>query len=359
MPQPETASPVRVGLIGYGFVGKTFHAPLIDATEGMQLTAVGSRRAEDVLADLPDVEVIADPLDLIASDDVDVVVLASPNDTHVPLALAALEAGKHVVVDKPFTPTLAEARDVLAAAERAGRIATVFQNRRWDSDFLLVAQALKDKTVGEVRHLESHIDRFRPTVRDRWRERSGPASGLWFDLGPHLVDQALQLFGPPERVLASFALQRDGAQAVDWAHVILEYPQVRVVLHAGSLVAGGAVRFAVHGTGGSLLKRGADIQEDQLRAGLTPASPEWGVDPDDGLLFAGETDSPATVAAPRGHQQEFYARLRDAVRDSGPVPVAPHEAIAVMAVLDAAERSAQTGAAVVPDLTAAELAAWR
>ena len=214
-------APLRVALIGYGFVGKVFHAPLIQATPGLLLHTVVSRDAGKVHADWPDVQVVGDTDAAFADPAVDVVVIASPNDSHAPLAMAALAQGKHVVVDKPFTVTLTEARDVVDAARRAGRLVSVFQNRRWDGDFLTVQRLVGDDTLGRVAEFHSHFDRFRPVVQDRWREHDAPGGGLWYDLGPHLIDQAVQLFGLPEAISVDIARLRDGAQAPDYVHATL------------------------------------------------------------------------------------------------------------------------------------------
>lgn len=215
--------PIRAGLIGYGYAGRTFHAPLISATGDLELVSVASSEAAKVLVDLPDVEIVRDPMVLAGAAGTDLIVIASPNETHVQLARTALNAGKAVVVDKPFTVDLADAHDLADQARRLGLLLSVFHNRRWDSDFLSVKQAIECGLVGRVTHFESHIDRYRPQVRDRWRENSGSGSGIWFDLRPHLVDQALQLFGLPDRVQANLAAQRTGAKTDDWAHVLLEY----------------------------------------------------------------------------------------------------------------------------------------
>ena len=231
-------APLRVALVGYGFVGKVFHAPLIQATPGLVLHTVVSRDAGKVHADWPDVQVVGDPDAAFADPAVDVVVIASPNDSHAPLAMAALAQDKHVVVDKPFTVTLTEARDVVDAARRAGRLVSVFQNRRWDADFLTVQRLVGDGTLGRIAEFHSHFDRFRPVVQDRWREHDAPGGGLWYDLGPHLIDQAVQLFGLPEAISVDIARLRDGAQAPDYVHATLRYPTHRAHLHAGTLVAG-------------------------------------------------------------------------------------------------------------------------
>lgn len=339
--------PLRVGLIGYGYAGKTFHAPLIVATPGLHLAAVASSGATKVHADWPQVDVVADAQTLIARGDIDLIVVASPNDTHAPLARAALRAGKHVVVDKPFALDLDEARGVIAAARDNDRLLSVFHNRRWDSDFLGVRQAIAGGVLGRVSHFESHIDRFRPEVRARWREGVGPGAGLWFDLGPHLVDQALLLFGLPERVHANLARQRAGALSDDWAHVVLDYRDgLRAILHAGMLVAGGSARFVVHGERGSLVKREADRQEAQLKAGLVPGAAAWGADPDAMLHFDGA--SQRAIPTPPGDQRQYYLGIERALRGRGANPVPPEQALAVMSVLEAAQRSAREGRSIVP-----------
>lgn len=188
---------IRVGLIGYGYASKTFHAPLIAGTPGMALAAVSSSDATKVHADWPSVPVVSEPKHLFNDPNIDLIVIPTPNDTHFPLAKAALEAGKHVIVDKPFTVTLSQARELDALAKSFGRVLSVFHNRRWDSDFLTVKALLNEGTLGEILFFESHFDRFRPQVRNRWREQAGPGSGIWYDLAPHLLDQAVNLFGLP------------------------------------------------------------------------------------------------------------------------------------------------------------------
>lgn len=350
-------SPIRVALIGYGYSGRTFHAPLVAAVDGLELRLVSSRDAARVEADIPGIVVSSDPEAVATSDAVDLVVVASPNDSHAPLARAALAAGKHVVVDKPFTLDLAEARELAALAEERGLLLSVFHNRRWDSDFLSVERAVSDGEIGTVTHFESHFDRFRPQVRDRWRERDGPGSGVWFDLGPHLVDQAMLLFGPPDRVQANLFCQRLGALADDWAHVVLDYPDRRAVLHASMLAAGGAPRFALHGTAGSLVKALPDPQEGQLLAGMRPGAPGWGEDPDPLVVHepgGGRRMRPAVA----GDQRRYYAGIVDALSGSGTHPVTSVQAVAVMAVIEAATVSARRGTSVKPALSDRERAAW-
>jgi predicted dehydrogenase len=350
-------NPIRVGLIGYGYSGKTFHAPLIKAVSGLILKAVASRDPKKVHADLPDVSVFVDPLALATADGIDLVVIATPNASHAPLARTALAAGKHVVVDKPFTLNLAEARDLIALSTARALTLSVFHNRRWDSDYLTIQRAIADGLVGTVAHFESRIDRFRPQVRNRWREDGAAGSGIWFDLGPHLVDQALRLFGLPERVQANLAQQRPGALADDWAHVVLDYGERRAVLHAGMLVAGGTSRFIVHGDAGSVVKRSADRQEQQLLSGMRPGQAGWGEDPDPLIAYDGSGEQRILPARP-GDQRQYYEGIVARLNGAGSGAATPIEALGVMAVIEAGVDSARSRKSVELSLTSEERASW-
>ena len=336
-------TPLNVVLVGYGFVGKVFHAPLIQATPGLRLHTVVSRDAGKVHREWPHVQVVAEAHTAFADPAVDLVVIASPNDSHAPLAIAALEQGKHVVVDKPFTVTLQEAREVVATASRLGRIVSVFQNRRWDADFLTVRRLVEQGALGRIAEYHSHFDRFRPVVQDRWRERDEPGGGLWYDLGPHLLDQAIQLFGMPDAISVDIARLRDGAHAPDYVHATLRYPTLRAHLHAGALVAGNGLRFAVHGTRGSYLKHGLDVQEDQLRAGVVPGAPGWGVDTRAGeQVLERDGHLVADVAhAEVGDYRRYYTGMRDAILQGTPPPVTPQQALNVMRLIELGIRSSE------------------
>jgi len=357
--RPSAQVLLGVALIGFGFVSKTFHVPLLKATEGYRITAVSSRRPADVLAVLPDVEVLPDPEALATHPGVDLVVIASPNETHAPLAEMVMRAGRHVVVDKPFTITVEEARHLAAVAAETGVVLSVFQNRRWDSDFLTVQDAIRRDLLGRVVLFESRIDRFRPEVRDRWREVPGPGAGLLYDLGPHLIDQTLVLFGIPDSVQATLALQRRGTKTDDFFQLTLNYGEMVATLQAGSLVSGGSARFAVHGDRGSLVKQKPDVQEDQLRAGVVPGSPDWGLDPDDAVLYAGSTGESRALKTARGDQRGYYVAFREALQGRAPNPVPPQQGATVMVIIEAALRSEAEGRRVVPEITDDERAAWK
>src|SRR5687768_3625324 len=354
----KSSSPIRVGLIGFGFVSKTFHVPLLKATDGYKITAVSSSHPADVKAVLPDADVVSDPTALATHPDLDLVVIASPNETHAPLAELAMRAGHNVVVDKPFTITVEQARHLAAVARERKVLLSVFQNRRWDSDFLTIQAAIRRDLVGRVVLFESRIDRFRPDVRDRWREVPGPGAGLLYDLGPHLIDQTLLLFGIPDSVQATLAKQRRGARTDDFFQLVLRYGEMVATLGAGSLVSGGSARFAVHGEKASVVKQKPDIQEDQLKAGVVPGSRDWGLDPDDAVLHDGATGDTRALKTERGDQRGYYVALREALHGRSPNPVPPEQGATVMAIIEAALRAEEEGRRVVPDLTEDERAAW-
>jgi predicted dehydrogenase len=356
-----TNTTLRVALIGYGSAARIFHAPLLAGVPGLQLACVCSTRPDAVHADWPGLRVVATPTEVFADASIDVVVIATPNDSHYPLALAALHAGKHVVVDKPCTVTLADAQHLLQVAAQQSRVLTVFQNRRLDSDFLALQQVLAGGTLGRVVQVESHFDRYRPVVPSRWREEDLPGSGLWFDLGSHLVDQALVLWGLPDAISLDLACLRDGSEVNDWFHAVLRYDTtragLRVILHASTLVADPGPRWAVHGTSGSFTKFGLDAQEEALKTGQRPqldAWTDWGYDPHPGTVLQ-MTMMPGVVSpvsvrleAPRpsGNYLAWYVNLRDHLAGRADLLVTPEQVRAVMQVLTLGEQSASQGCVV-------------
>ncbi|BBF72191.1 oxidoreductase [Sphingomonas bisphenolicum] len=335
---------IRVGLIGYGMAGRVFHVPLIRAAPALELAAIVTSRAEEVAALDPAIRCVATTGALLADPSIQAVVVATPSATHAAIAADALRAGKHVVVDKPFALSLAEARALAALARTSGRQLAVFHNRRFDSDYLSVRAAIEEGAIGRVTHCESHFDRFRPEVRDRWREDGSAGSGVWFDLGPHLVDQALALFGRPLAVSADIVALRPGSVADDWAQVVLRYDGMRVVLHASlhapDAAGGGSPRFAVHGDKGSLIKRRLDPQEGQLIAGMRPDDAGWGIDTDPVEVHDGAGGMALRPAA-RGCQEQFYRQMAESWATGSAPPISLDEAVAVQEVIEAALLSAR------------------
>ncbi len=347
------AAPLQVGLVGFGYAGAAIHAPLISHTPGLRLAAVSSRDAARVHAALgPAVRVFADAGVLVASPVLDLVVIASPNPSHAPLAATALAAGRHVLIDKPMALTAAEAAPLLALAEQAQRLLSVFHNRRWDGDFLTAQALLQAGTLGRLSEARLQFDRFRPQVRPRWREGDGPGAGLWMDLAPHLIDQALQLFGWPRTLQADLATHRSGGRSDDAFDCRLVYADgLRVHLSASMLSALPGPRFALHGSRGSWVKHGLDCQEDQLKAGLRPdpqQPADWGADPQAGMLCCLAADAPdgsVPVAQPLANQAgrwpDFYRLLAAAIRGQAPNPVPPAQALQVLALMDLGRASHQ------------------
>lgn len=336
--------PIGVALVGYGLAGKVFHAPLIAATPGLSLDLVVSSDAAKVHRDYPEVAVASDFGAALADERIGLVVLATPDTLHAPQARAALGALKHVVVDKPFAPTLLEARELTAAAGRSGRSLSIFHNRRWDADFLTLRRLIDEGTLGDIVQFESHFDRHRPDIAAGWKEER--AAGIWQDLGPHLIDQAVSLFGMPDAVFLDIGTLRPGGTAPDYAHALLRYANTRVILHMSKLVPRNDLRFAVHGTHGSYIKHGIDPQEDQAKAGYTPAHPDWGIDPVPGALWlaSGDAVQPAAIVEnERGDYPAFYRALKAALRSDGAGPVPADEALAAMIVLEAGLISTREG----------------
>ncbi|MFJ3983096.1 Gfo/Idh/MocA family protein [Streptomyces fungicidicus] len=349
-----TVTPLRVGLVGYGLAGSVFHAPLIAATEGLALDTVvtsNPERQRQARAEFPDVRVAATPDELLArSGELDVIVIASPNKTHVPLATAALQAGLPVVVDKPLSGTAAEARELAALAEERGLLLSVFQNRRWDNDFLTLRKLLDDGELGDVYRFESRFERWRPQLKGGWRESGDPAEigGLLYDLGSHVVDQALVLFGPVTAVYAEAVVRRDGAQTDDDTFIALTHANgVRSHLYVSATTAQLGPRFRVLGSKAGYVKHGLDPQEAALRDGDRPgtAGADWGTEPEELWGRVGAGESPVTgggspVPTLPGDYPAYYAAVAQALLEGAPNPVTAREAAATLDVLEAARRSA-------------------
>ena len=333
-------TPVGVALVGYGYAGKTFHAPLIAAATGLNLHTIVSSQGDGVKADWPETKIAADLDAALADPEVEMVVIAAPNALHAPLARQALEAGRAVVVDKPFTLTVAEARDLAALAEGQGLLLSVFHNRRWDADFLTLQGLIAEGRLGRIVRFESHFDRFRPQVRDRWREADVPGAGIWYDLGPHLIDQALVLFGRPLAITADLAILREGGQATDYAHVVLRYDGFRVILHADMTSPAADLRFSVQGDRAAWIKSGLDIQEDQLKTHGRAGGDSWGRDPRPGMLVDGVTGAHVPTDNASGDYRRYYDQVALAISGRATNPVPPEQAIAVMEVLEAGLLSA-------------------
>ncbi|WP_207514262.1 oxidoreductase [Longitalea luteola] len=270
-------SPINVGLVGFGISAKVFHAPFITTNNNYRLVSVVERHKAESREKFPSVQVVRSIEELLNNDSIDLVVITTPNETHFPYAKAALEAGKHVVLEKPVTNTSAEAKQLLEIAQQSGKVLSVYQNRRYVSDFITIREVLDKNLLGAVHTFEGHYDRYRAEARPQaWREHELPGSGILFDLGPHLIDQVLYLFGMPNTIAADIRLQRPHAKVDDYFDLRLDYGFLKVILQAGMLVREPGPRYLIHGTKGSFVKSGEDPQEALLRAGAPPVGDDWG-----------------------------------------------------------------------------------
>ena len=386
--------PIRVAVLGYGLAGRVFHSPFVSAVPGLHLAAIVQRHGEEAAEAYPHVRLLRSAEEALADPTIDLIVVATPNETHGPLALAALAAGKHVVVDKPMAASSEAAITLLRAARAAGKLLFPFQNRRWDGDFLTLQSLLAERKLGRLVALHSQWDRFRPSPRpNAWKEAAGDAHGLLQDLGPHLLDQAMALFGPPQRLTASVRRDRDGTAVEDGFDITLEFDQperpenpdqpgghtLRYLCGGTLLAADAAPRFRVHGTRGSYVKSGVDPQEPYLVAngGIPPqlgSAVPWLPEPEAAwgtlTLAPDPVNHPAQLIRSRiptreGDYRLFYAGVRDAILRPGdrnatsdafpPLPTAL-DAWRVARVIELARESSRLRHTVAFDLVAEQRA---
>lgn len=342
---------IGVGLVGYGLAGRLFHSPFIDAVDGLALRVIATssqERGARARTDHPSAQVVATVDEVLERSDVEVVVVVTPNRFHFPIASRALAAGRHVVVDKPMTMDVPEGEKLIDAAARAGRLLCVYQNRRWDGDFLTIRRLIDDGALGPIDSLEARFERHSP-VGDEWRESAVEAGGPLRDLGAHLVDQSLLLFGSVHRVWAQSDRRRAGSQVEDSVFVALDHHGgVRSRLWMSLIAIRAGPRLRIRGLGGEYVKQDLDAQEAQLFDGWLPSTPGFGEEPPErwGVLYSSD-GSARPVPTQLGQYHRFYELLRDAVRGDGEPPVDPADSLQVLRVLDAAERAATTGRAQI------------
>jgi len=342
---------IGVGLVGYGLAGRSFHAPFIEAVDGLRLRVIATshqERGARARTEHTGAQVVDTVDDVLDRGDVEVVVVATPNRFHFPIASRALAAGRHVVVDKPMTIDVPEGEKLIDAAARAGRLLCVYQNRRWDGDFLTIRRLIDEGALGSIDSLESRFERWSP-VADEWRESALEAGGPLRDLGSHLVDQCLLLFGPVRRVWAQSDRRRAESQVEDAVFVAIDHHGgVRSRLWMSLIAARIGPRLRIRGLGGEYVKQDLDVQEAQLLGGMLPNMPGFGEEPPErwGVLYS--TDGSADpIRTQPGQYRRFYELLRDAVRGDGEPPVDPVGSLRVLRVLEAAEQAARTGTAQI------------
>jgi scyllo-inositol 2-dehydrogenase (NADP+) len=341
---------VNVGVIGFGLAGQAFHARVIRGVPGLRLACILERRGSKAKERYPDVRVARTLDELLDDKTIQLCVIATPNDSHFELTRSCLLAGRDVVVDKPFTPTLAEAQELVRLAAERQRLLTVYQDRRWDGAFHTVRKLIGSGTLGSIAEYEARFDRFRLEPKaNAWRERGDfPGAGVLFDLGPHLIDQGLVLFGEPQSIWASAFSQRATSQIDDAFDVCMEYPSLRATLRARIIAFAPGPHILIHGTKGSFIKYGMDPQEARLRAENFPDGTDWGSDwgedPEElwgTLSLVGQPS--AKVKTECGDYRGFYANVRDAIEKGAPLDVTPEQALRVMRALLLAHKSSREG----------------
>lgn len=338
---------IDVGLIGFGLAGRAFHAQVITRVPGLRLAAILQRSGNEAAEMYPEVRVVRTLDELMAIKEIRLVVVATPNDTHYELARRCIEAGREVLVDKPFTTTLEEAKELLALAKKTNRLLTVYQNRRFDGDFQTLLQIAQSGELGRIVSFEANYDRYRPQLKPgAWRERRGPGAGIFFDIGPHLIDHALVLFGMPAAITADIRIAREGAEVDDTFDVALHYPGgLRADLRSSILAAAPRPHLSLRGTRGSFVKRSVDPQELNLRYGKIPESGPWSAEPEEnwGELTIAETGQLTTRKVPSldCDYRVFYANLRDAMLGTAALLVPPEWGVNVMRLLELARKSSE------------------
>jgi predicted dehydrogenase len=338
---------IEVGLVGFGLAGRAFHAPVIRAVPGLHLAAILQRSGNEAAEKYPDVRIVRSLDELLAMKEIRLIVIATPNETHYPFARQCLETGRDVVVDKPFTTTLEEAISLVQIAKNAGRLLTVYQNRRYDGDFQAIRKLAEEGTLGRIVRFETSYDRYRPHLKPgAWRETQRPGSGILFDIAPHLIDHALVLFGLPEAVTAEVRIERENAVADDAFDITLHYPNsLRAVLRSSILAAAPRPRFVVLGTQGSFVKQSFDPQEMNLRRGYIPADTAWGHEPEEnwGVLTipAGDVFEHRRIPSASCDYRDYYVNVRDAILGLAELAVTPEWSLDVMRLLELVRASSQ------------------
>jgi predicted dehydrogenase len=342
---------INTAIIGFGLSGRVFHAPFIHTHPGFRLKTVVERNGDTASQIYPGIKIVKDYKELVKDNSIELVVIATPNIFHFEQAKRLLEAGKDVVIEKPFTPTSAEADELIAIAERTGKKIFVYQNRRWDGDFKTIQKVVYQGYLGEVLEYEAHFDRFAPGARrSAWRDEPLPAGGVLYDLGSHLIDQALVLFGLPQTVFADIRMQREESLVDDYFEINLNYKRLKVTLKASVFVREPGPRYIIHGTKGSFVKYGIDPQEEMLKEGLMPDAKDWGKeDPDYWGILNTEMHRQqfyGNIETEPGNYMGFYDNVYDVIARGAEKFVLSEEARNVIRIIELAFESSRKGAII-------------
>lgn len=337
-------TPITTALLSYGMSGEIFHAPLLDAHHGFVLSKVVQRNSTKPISRYPQVKIVSTVDDVMRDEGIELVIVNTPNETHYAFATLALEAGKHVVVEKPFSVTTAEAQALISLAKKTGKVLTVFQNRRWDGDFLTVKKVVEEKLVGTIVEFELHYDRYRNYIEaNTWKEESAPGTGILYNLGSHMLDQVLVLFGMPLEVDARMGTQRPGGRVDDYYDIRLQYKGFHSIVKSSYLVREAGPRYTLHGTAGSYVKYGLDPQEQALKEGKHPGNTSWGSEPEEfwGKLNTtlGNLHIVGRVETIPGNYLAFYKNVYDVIREGKELMVKPETSRDVISLIEACIQS--------------------
>lgn len=335
---------INAAIVAYGLSGRVFHAPFLHTHPKFKLTKVVERNREESVKRYPYVEVVRSIDELLTDDSLDLIIITSPNTTHFEFAKQSIEAGKHVVIEKPFTVTSQEAKELGSLAKKKGKILSVYQNRRWDGDFLTVKHIVKNKMLGDVVDFESHFDRFQPLEAHQWREKKLPGSGVLYDLGSHLIDQSLDLFGLPHSLTAEIKSQREKAEVDDFFDIRLHYNTHTATLKSSMIIKTLGPRFVLHGTKGSFVKYGLDPQEELLDSGEFPDSPAYkkAIENDRPGTIETEWNGMAikgTIQTVYGNYTAYYNDIYEAIAENREPAVTAEQAYRTIWLIEQAKKS--------------------
>jgi len=336
-------SVIKTAIVGYGFSAKTFHLPFIESLPEFEVSAISSSQTDTVKQDWPNAAHYLTAEEMLQKSDAQLVIITAPNEVHFSLAKLALENNKHVILEKPFVTKVADGHTLIALAKEKGLILSVYHNRRWDGDFVTIKKLIAENTLGNIKHFESHFDRFRPILRQRWRESTQDGGGILFDLGPHLIDQALQLFGLPEAITAQCKMMREGATNIDYFNLTLHYPDKLALLSASLFCAGPNLRFNIQGDQANYVKWGMDPQEDRLKAGALPTTPDWSKETEDQYGHLYFEDSAQLAKTELGSYQHFFLQMAEAINNGANPPVSANDALWNIKLIELAMQSSRLG----------------
>ncbi|WP_034256609.1 oxidoreductase [Adhaeribacter aquaticus] len=344
MTSTSSFQPITVGIASYGMSGMVFHAPFISSNPKFKLRKIVQRSGNTAQERYPDATIVRSYEELLQDESLELIIVNVPNSLHLSMTRQALEAGKHVIVEKPFTVTSEEAQTLIEVAKANNRLLSVYQNRRWDGDFMTVQQVVQNELLGKLVDYEAHYDRYRNYIEpNTWKEAAAPGTGILYNLGSHMIDQALVLFGKPNAITAEIGIQREGGQVDDYYHLTLHYLGLRVTLKSSYLVREQGPRYILHGTEGSFLKYGLDPQEENLKVGVLPTSANWGMETEetwghlntqlDGLHVK------TRIETLPGNYRLYYDNIYEAIREDKELQVKPEQSLLGIQIIEAALQS--------------------